>query len=111
MLFPASIRNLVKHTSGALTDAGLPALTGREGEVLRLMATGLQNAEIAAELSISLETVKTHVVRILGKLGVRDRTQAVIRAYRTGVRTPSPEPRPSLVTGMPAAGGRARLTP
>ncbi|MGP4029830.1 response regulator [Actinomadura sp. 3N407] len=84
LLFPSSIRSLVKQTTGSATNSGLPDLTEREGEVLRLMAAGLQNAEIAAELCISLETVKTHVVRVLGKLQVRDRTQAVICAYRSG---------------------------
>lgn len=84
LLFPASIRNLLRHTAPEVTAEGLPGLTGREAEVLRMMAAGLRNAEIAAELTISLDTVKTHVVRILHKVGARDRTQAVIRAYRTG---------------------------
>ncbi|MGY1832424.1 response regulator [Geodermatophilus sp. SYSU D01180] len=64
-------------------------LTGREAEVLRAMADGLSNAEIARRVWLSPETVKTHVKAILAKLGVRDRTQAVVWAYRTGFVDPS----------------------
>ncbi|CAA9513465.1 MAG: Two-component transcriptional response regulator, LuxR family, partial [uncultured Solirubrobacteraceae bacterium] len=63
-------------------------LTDRETEVLRLIAHGHSNAEIASQLTVSLETVKSHVAHILTKLDARDRTQAVIRAYQSGFITP-----------------------
>ncbi len=91
LLFPAAIRDLAARHSpteapaGGLDGAGL---TEREGEVLLLIAKGLTNAEIAAQLIVSLETVKTHVAHVLLKLDARDRTQAVIRAYQTGFITP-----------------------
>jgi DNA-binding NarL/FixJ family response regulator len=86
LLFPEAIRALALAHAGAPAASGLDRyqLTEREQEVLRLMARGLSNAEIAAELILGLQTVKTHVANVLAKLNARDRTQAVIRAYESG---------------------------
>lgn len=83
LLFPDAVRGLLGRAARS-QPVGLPMLSRREGDVLRLVARGCSNSEIAEELHIGLETVKTHVVRILAKLGVRDRVQAVVRAYETG---------------------------
>lgn len=85
LLFPAALRRLVTQRRGHSGD-GLAAanLTDREKEVLRLVAQGRSNAEIATELFLGVETVKTHVRNVLAKLRARDRIQAVITAYESG---------------------------
>jgi len=95
LLAPAITRRLVERFAGRDADAlhrDLSALTPRELEVLRLLAEGLSNAELAARLHLSEATVKTHVARILAKLGLRDRVQAVIVAYETGLVSPTGRP-------------------
>jgi DNA-binding NarL/FixJ family response regulator len=88
LLFPASIRSLVRSYGTTRHDDRIGRLTEREQEVLRLMAGGLSNAEVAATLYLGVETVKTHVGSVLAKLGARDRTQAVIVAYESGFVSP-----------------------
>ena len=94
LLAPAITRRLIsefahlRHTPDAPSAAALAALTPRETEVLRLVAEGLSNQEIAARLVVTEETVKTHVSRVLSKLGLRDRTQAVVTAYESGLVVP-----------------------
>ena len=91
---PSSTKRLISHLAGVLPDtektspAVLDALTDREREVLVLMARGRSNQEIAAELYVAEATVKTHVGRVLAKLGARDRVQAVVVAYETGLVRP-----------------------
>ncbi|MFJ3793377.1 response regulator [Kitasatospora sp. NPDC090091] len=89
VLFPAALRRMVAARPLEATEA-LPtaALTGREEEVLRLMATGRSNPEIAQSLTVSLETVKTHVGNVLTKLGAQNRTHAVVIAYESGLVVP-----------------------
>ncbi|WP_329403869.1 response regulator transcription factor [Streptomyces melanogenes] len=89
ILFPAALRRMVAARPLGSAEA-LPqaALTGREEEVLREMATGLSNPEIAQSLTVSLETVKTHVGNVLTKLGAQNRTHAVVIAYETGLVVP-----------------------
>ncbi|WP_372411642.1 response regulator [Streptomyces luteireticuli] len=89
ILFPAALRRMVTARPPASAEA-LPraALTGREEAVLRLMATGLSNPEIAESLTVSLETVKTHVGNVLTKLGAQNRTHAVVIAYESGLVVP-----------------------
>ncbi|SEF43361.1 DNA-binding response regulator, NarL/FixJ family, contains REC and HTH domains [Thermomonospora echinospora] len=90
LLFPAAIRALAaEHARPAGNGADWHRrLTEREADVLRLVAKGRSNAEIARELFVSPQTVKTHVGNVLAKLQARDRTQAVILAYETGFIAP-----------------------
>jgi DNA-binding NarL/FixJ family response regulator len=92
LLAPALTRQLIEQFVAApqpQTSHALSRLSEREREVLRLLARGQSNAEIAKSLTLGLETVKTHVSRILEKLGVRDRVQAVVFAYESGLVTTS----------------------
>ena len=100
LLAPSITRRLVERFAPQQSDqqrpvhADLSELTPRELEVLQLLARGLSNAELAAQLTLSEATVKTHVARILAKLQLRDRVQAVVLAYETGLAGssgPSPE--------------------
>jgi DNA-binding NarL/FixJ family response regulator len=98
LLAPAVTRRLIARFTASGPPPrpgarGLTDLTDRELEVLRLVARGMSNAEIAADLTIGETTVKTHVARVLMKLGLRDRVQIAIFAFETG-----------LVTGPPSAG-------
>jgi DNA-binding NarL/FixJ family response regulator len=93
LLAPTVTRRLISEFAqmrpkDAPPTAALATLTPRETQVLRLVAEGLSNPEIAARLVVTEETVKTHVSRVLGKLGLRDRTQAVVTAYETGLVVP-----------------------
>jgi len=92
LIAPAITKRLIaqfaRSAPARVPPAAFGELTPREHEVLRLVARGLSNAEIAGELVLSDATVKTHVKRVLAKLGLRDRVQAVVLAYETGLVTP-----------------------
>jgi DNA-binding NarL/FixJ family response regulator len=93
LLAPSVTRRLIEDFTRRPSPGGQPppslqALTTREVEVLALIAQGLSNQEIATQLVVAEQTVKTHVGRILGKLGLRDRAQAVVVAYESGLIKP-----------------------
>ena len=109
LLSPSVTRRLIeqfaRQAEPEIVTATLPAdLTDREREALELLAHGLSNREIAAAMYIGEATAKTHVSRLLTKLGVRDRVQAVVLAYETGlVRPGAPKPQPRATDGGPTA--------
>jgi DNA-binding NarL/FixJ family response regulator len=92
LLAPQITRRLISEFASRRPPSGRPerlqVLTDRESEVLKLIARGLSNSEIAGELYVAETTVRTHVGRILTKLGLRDRVQAVVLAYETGLIRP-----------------------
>ena len=98
LLAPSVTRRLIEQFARGAQPAATAApealseLTSRELDVLRLVARGLSNVEIAAELVLAENTIKTHVAHVLGKLGVRDRVQAVVVAYETGLVAPELSP-------------------
>ncbi|MFH8475316.1 response regulator [Streptomyces sp. NPDC018000] len=102
LLAPSVARRLIaEYTSRPVVASfceRLGVLTARERETLLHLARGLSNAEIAAALVVSEHTVKTHVGNVLSKLGLRDRIQAVICAYETGLVAPSPEGAEALLS-------------
>ncbi len=110
VIAPSATKRLLEHLATSLPgDAephpGLAALTDREREVLVLMARGRSNTEIGAELFVAEATVKTHVGRVLAKLGARDRVQAVVTAYESGLIRPN-----SPTSGSSARHGQSPTT-
>jgi DNA-binding NarL/FixJ family response regulator len=99
LLAPSITRRLIEEFAAARTPTARPTaideLTPRELEVFQLLATGLNNTEIATRLYVGETTIKTHVTRILTKLGVRDRVQAVVLAYESGIIAPGEASRPT----------------
>ena len=99
LLSPSVTRRLIEsfvrdHPDTPQPPPGFDELTARELEILGLIARGLSNAEIAEQLVVSGTTVKTHVARVLDKLGLRDRVQAVVLAYETGIIRPGNDAKP-----------------
>jgi DNA-binding NarL/FixJ family response regulator len=97
LLAPSVTRRLIAHFAGQPRSplqrrAELDQLTDREREVLRLIARGLSNVELAEAMHVSLPTAKTHVSRVLAKLGARDRAQLVVIAYESGLARPADAP-------------------
>lgn len=84
LLYPQKIRDMAARSHRAVDLVSSAELTSREQEVLTLMSRGMSNAEIAGEMFLGAETVKTYVSSLLSKLGARDRTQAVIKAFESG---------------------------
>lgn len=100
LVAPAITRRLLEQfiarpKPGARAPESFDHLTDREVQVLRQVARGLSNAEVAGTLHLSEATVKTHMTRVLAKLGLRDRAQAVVFAYESGLTTPGGSPRTS----------------
>jgi DNA-binding NarL/FixJ family response regulator len=103
LLSPSVTRRLIEsfvrdHPIAPEPPPGFDELTAREAEILRLVARGLSNAEIAEQLVVSSATIKTHVGRVLDKLGLRDRVQAVVLAYETGIIRPGTSQGPGSPT-------------